>query len=373
MGSGSLAELIAKFKAAIRRALKVVRAFAGTVRPEAPARLPAAPAAHFGEHERLEESKYYPPAPSDNLKLEEELPESYGKTRVVLLVVDPNLLHAYWEVVPDKLQEASQMEDSSQAVLRFYEASGCFDVDVDLRPRNWFVPLWSAGKSYYADLGLRGGDGSFIQLARSNVVHTPQALPTVEVEERFMRVAAPGRRAQIVTPPPYRKPRWPYAPLQPLETVSPAVPAGAGRSGVDLAEVPPSPSAPPRAATDFATPIDFEEILRGKLAEFYALREWHREPLKPEESPVRGPGGPWLAAGFYATPIDAEEILRRKLAEFYALREWHREPLKPEEEPVRGAGGPWPEELYPDLTELAEKQQTMGLSSALLQSGRPQS
>src|SRR5271157_369888 len=370
MASGSLAELIAGFKAAIRRALKGVRAFAGTIRPEAPAKLPAAPAAHFGEQERLEESKYYPPAPSYTLTLEGELPDSYGKTRVVLLVVDSNLVHAYWEVAPDKLQQAkSQMEDSSQAVLRFYEASGCFDVDVDLGPRNWYVPLWSAGKSYYADLGLRGGDGIFVQLARSNVVLTPPALPTVEVGERFMRVASPGGRAEIVPPPPYRKPRWPYAPLQPLETVSPAVPAGDGRSGADLAEVPSSPSAPLRAAAGFATPFDSEEILRAKLAEFYALREWHREPLKPEESPIRGPGGPRPAAGFYATPIDAEEILRRKLAEFYALREWHREPLKPEEEPLRGPGGPWPEELYPDLTELAEKQQTMGLSSALLQSG----
>jgi hypothetical protein len=326
MGSGSLAELVAKLKAAIRRALKVVRAFAGTVRPEAPAKLPAAPAAHFGEHERLEESKYYPPAPSYNLNLEGELPDSYGKTRVVLLVVDPNLVHAYWEVAPDKLQEAkSHMKDSSQAVLRFYEASGCFDVDVDLGPRNWFVPLWSAGKSYYADLGLRGGDGSFVQLARSNVVVTPRALPTVEVGERFMRVVAPGRRAEIVPPPPYRKPRRPHAPLQPLATVSPAVPSGAGPSGADLAEVPPLlHPAPQRAAAGFAKPIDSEEILRGKLAEFYALREWHREPLKPEEAPVRGPGGPW------------------------------------------------PEEHYPDLNELAEKQQTMGLSSALLQGGRPQ-
>src|SRR5208283_277072 len=171
MGSGSLAELIAELKAAIRGVLKGVQAFAPALRPKAPEKLPAAPAAHFGEHERLEEAKYYPPAPSYTLKLEEgELPASYGKTRVVMLVVDPNLVHAYWEVAADKLQEVkSQMEDSSQAVLRFYEASTCFDVDVDLGSGNWYVPLWSAGKSYYADLGFRDLDGSFVQLARSNV------------------------------------------------------------------------------------------------------------------------------------------------------------------------------------------------------------
>src|SRR5271157_467100 len=123
MASGSLAELIAGFKAAIRRALNVVRAFAGTVRPEAPVKLPAAPAAHFGEQERLEESKYYPPAPSDNLKLEGELPESYGKTRVVLLVVDPNLVHAYLELVRcdlpigvDEVRVHHQQDDSRLTV-----------------------------------------------------------------------------------------------------------------------------------------------------------------------------------------------------------------------------------------------------------------
>lgn len=320
MTGGGLAGLIAAVETALRAGLKAVRAFAGTLRPRGLARPQAAPAAHFGEQEELEESKYYPPAPFCTMKLEGELPDSYGKTRVLMLVVDPNLVHAHWEVTPDKLREAkSQMEGSSQPVLRFYDATGCFDVDVDLGSRNWYVPLWSAGESYYADLGLRGEDGSFVQLARSNVVLTPRALPIVEVEERFMRVAAPGRRAEIVPPPPYRKPRRPHAP------VSPEVPAGAGPSGADLAEVPTSPSAPARAAAGFAKPIDSAEILTRKLAAFYALREWHHEPLKPEEAA-----------------------------------------------PVRGPGSPWPEERYPDLTELAEKQQTMGLSSALLQGGRPQ-
>src|SRR5574341_1912919 len=103
MGSGSLAELIAEIEAAVRRVLKAVQAFAGTFRPKAPAQPAAAPSTHLGEYERFEESKYYPGRPSYALKLEEGvLPESYGKTRVVLLVVDPKLVHAYWEVAPEK-------------------------------------------------------------------------------------------------------------------------------------------------------------------------------------------------------------------------------------------------------------------------------
>jgi hypothetical protein len=195
------------------------------------------------------------------LSLEEgELPESYGETRVVLLAVDPNLVHAYWNVAPDKLREAkSRVGESSQAVLRFYEAGARFDVDIDLGPRNWYVPLWSAGKSYYVDLGLRGEGGSFVQLARSNVVHTPRAMPVVEVGERFLSVAAPERRAESVPPAP----------------VSPAVPAGPGPPGAGLAKAPPSS----------------EETLKEKLEEFCALRESGREPLKLEQAPVRAPGG----------------------------------------------------------------------------------
>jgi len=216
---------------------------------------------------------------------EQKLPGTYGKTRAVLLVVGPNLVHAYWEVLPATLRRAKRkLGGPGQPVLRFHEVGGSFDVDVNLGFRNWFVPLWSAGKSYHAVLGLRGGDGGFVQLARSNVVHTPRALPVAEVGERFMRVAAPRRRAPS-------------------------------------AEAPPSPSASPQAAASAPEPVDSTEVLGRKLAEFHALRESRPEPSKSEEAPFRAPGGPSR------------------------------------------------EERYSDLTELAENQQTMGRSSALLPGG----
>lgn len=316
--------MIVEIEASVGRVLKAIRALGRTDAPNEPAKSQAVPVDHFGEHERLEESKYYPPSPSYAPKLEEGgLPESYGGTRVVLLVVNPYLVHAYWEVTPDKLREAQgRIGGSVRAVLRFYESGGNFDVDIDLGPRNWYVPLWSAGKSYHLDLGLRGGDGSFVPVARSNVVHTPRVLPTVEVGERFMRVAARGRRQEI-TPPPYRKPRRPRVPPRQLARIFPAVPAAADRSSADLAE-----------------------------------------PLSPPS------GGSATAAGF-GKHVDSAEILRRKLAELYALREWRPEPSKAENAPVRDhPGAPWPEERNADLTELVEKRQAMGLSSSVLQKGR---
>jgi len=310
----SRARLIAAVEAAVRK-LKAQRPSDGALRPNAPATPLAAPAAHFGEHERLEESKYYPPAPSEASKLEEgELPDSYGKTRVVLLVVDPNLVHSYWEVTPQQLRQAeSQIGESSQPVLRFYGAGESFDVEVDLRSRNWYVPLWSSGKSYYVDLGLRGESGSFARLARSNSVHVPRALPVIEVEERFMRVEAPAQRAETIAPPPYRKPIRPQALRQaPLLRTMPAAAAPYGN---------------PEVMID----------LRGEPA-------------------LQNPG-------------NSSEILRRKLEEFYALRD---EPLKPEEAPATEANGFEAQRHHPDLTELAETHQAMGLSSASLHQGRPE-
>ena len=308
----SSARLIAAVEAAIRK-LKAQRPSGETLGSKAPAQPQAAPAAHFGEHERLEESKYYPPAPSEALRAD-ELPDSYGKTRVVLLVVDPNLVHAYWEVTPREQSEAeSRIGDSSQPVLRFYEAAESFDVEIDLRPRNWYVPLWSSGKSYYVDLGLRGGSGSFARLARSNAVHVPRALPVIEVEERFMRVEAPAQRAEIITPPPYRKPIRPQGLRQsPVLRTMPAAAAPYGN---------------PEVMID----------LRGEPA-------------------LQNPG-------------NSSEILRRKLEEFYALRD---EPLKPEEAPATEANGFEAQRHHPDLTELAETHQAMGLSSASLHQGRPE-
>ena len=110
------------------------------------------------------------------------LPAGYGKTRIVLLPVDPYLVHVYWEVSGSgtgfvkALVEAGALRP--QAILRFHDvtampvggvrAEGSFDVEVGIESRNWYVRLLSPEKSYVVDLGFRGRDGSFHRIARSN-------------------------------------------------------------------------------------------------------------------------------------------------------------------------------------------------------------
>jgi hypothetical protein len=191
------------------------------------------------------------------------LPLSYGRTRLVLLAVDPYRIHAYWEVAPEKLGEAKEQAGEAQAVLRFYKSdktadensvADWFDVEIDLQSRNWYVNLWSAEESYYADLALKANDGTLIRLVRSQVVHMPRTRPAIAIEQHFMKVESTPRHAEIVSPPP----------------------AGLDRPQDARANLAGELEQPP------ARPIDFAEIVREKLRKVYASRQWRRERLEPE-------------------------------------------------------------------------------------------
>jgi len=137
-----------------------------------------------------------------------ELTDRYGRTELVLMVVDPSLLFGYWEVTPESLRQAqhalgTEMQ-GARAVLRFFDISlihfdgtnahHTFDIDIGLEARNWYVHLWTAEKSYCADLGFVSRTGRFHAITRSNVVHTPRAGVSARDEERWMRVRFLRRR-----------------------------------------------------------------------------------------------------------------------------------------------------------------------------------
>ncbi len=116
-------------------------------------------------------------------------PQPFDETRVVLMLVDPYHVHAYWQIRLDHLDSVRAQIGPGGAhlpiVLRFYDitlidfsrqpAHRSFDVQVNGLQNNWYVDLWEDSKSYVADVGLRKPDGSVAALARSNIVHTPRA------------------------------------------------------------------------------------------------------------------------------------------------------------------------------------------------------
>ena len=136
-----------------------------------------------------------------------KLNDSYDETRVVLLPVDPYLVHVYWKIASDQLEKAKQGLGSdygrSRAALRFYDvtnvvfdgtnACSFFDVNVDLQSKNWYVNLQSPERSYFVELGLKAEDGIFFPFARSDIVETPCDRPATKGDERYMIVAENGK------------------------------------------------------------------------------------------------------------------------------------------------------------------------------------
>jgi hypothetical protein len=137
-----------------------------------------------------------------------DIPDRYGRTELVLMVVDPFHLFAYWEVTPESFQDAQDAlgaeMDGARAVIRFYDISlihfdgtnahHTWDIDIGLEARGWYVPVWTAEKSYCADLGFVARTGRFHAISRSNVIHTPRSGVSISTDERWMRVKFVRRR-----------------------------------------------------------------------------------------------------------------------------------------------------------------------------------
>lgn len=128
------------------------------------------------------------PAASDSAQ--HELPQTYGRSRVVAMAVDPYHVHVYWEVTDgDVLHATEQLRRAGQAkapwVLRFCDftgakggnaAHGHFDIPIQLGARSWYVDLWEGNKTYVVELGA-GGGSRFVAVCRSPRLYVPPAEP----------------------------------------------------------------------------------------------------------------------------------------------------------------------------------------------------
>jgi hypothetical protein len=189
-----------------------------------------------------------------------------GKMQLVLLVVDPYLVHAYWEISPE-IREAINLAGKTKGVLRFYrdgERAGedmfhqSFDIEIDLQSGNWYVRLWNPEESLCADLALKRDDGTLLTLARSQVVHMPRVRPATAIDQHFMRVETTERRADIVPPPPVEH---------------------------DPARV----SASEPHMGPIIRPINSAEIVRELLKNVYASVQWSPSRREPEGEEISTP------------------------------------------------------------------------------------
>jgi len=110
-----------------------------------------------------------------------ELPDSYGETRVVLMVRDPEWLFAYWDVGEshwrDVVRNYGELAASRDNItLRVFEMSdqmGFFDINVGGMARDWHIRVGKSQTPFYCQLGIKYKH-EFIPLAVSNTVVTPR-------------------------------------------------------------------------------------------------------------------------------------------------------------------------------------------------------
>jgi hypothetical protein len=212
-----------------------------------------------------------PPAVSSPTE-PQELPTSYGVTRLTLMEVDPFHVHAYWEVTPQDRDAAVKWLGRKKAgaawVLRFYDvtlinfdgtnAHSHFDVGVNLASGNWYVDLWAAEKSYCVELGMRTGQGQFHAVCRSNVLHTARASVSSLYQPKLMKVKAGYKSVQQIP-----EPRPTTARHE-----SPTVRSAPAKQTPRAALKPPRKTAPHQEAAFAEVTIRalYAEFLKGRIA-----------------------------------------------------------------------------------------------------------
>jgi hypothetical protein len=151
--------------------------------------------------ETIGRSKFEIGIPTRDLsaKMPKNLPNGYGKDRIVAMVRDPFWLHAYWELTHQSVQraEAALGQDwhGAKPILRLCDVSSADttstaesvvrDIEIHGGCNNWYIEVSQPPKSYRVDIGYVSKRGQFYVLARSNVVCTPRAGVSDTIDENW--------------------------------------------------------------------------------------------------------------------------------------------------------------------------------------------
>jgi hypothetical protein len=198
------------------------------------------------EEERIESAKYQPRQMPARVFEEERFlfPDTYGVSRVRLLIKDPEWLFAHWDVDPALISSlrtslGERATALSRLTLRISDVENG-GVSIILLPegsRSWYVRTDSARRSYRAELGLTLPSGEFRKVAESNTVTSPRTGPS---DRKAERVLSYGEARHITAAAAFA------AGAEERHSSSEAGPWSAPPQGVALSVEPPQP---PSAAT----------------------------------------------------------------------------------------------------------------------------
>jgi hypothetical protein len=149
--------------------------------------------------DRVSEAKYYTGPLLATSPAHGELPQGYNDDKIIIMMRDPFVAYAYWEMTPARLErEKSWFGWSSKLCVRIYDitgvqfdgrnAVGFYDQEIFDRSGSWYFDLGRPSHSFCADLGLLSPEGRFLTIARSNYITMPQDTVSEVIDEEWMLV-----------------------------------------------------------------------------------------------------------------------------------------------------------------------------------------
>lgn len=120
----------------------------------------------------------------------DDLPFSYGETKLVLLVRDPYWAYSYWDFSPETWNwiQAKLSEDQTlKPLVRIHDLDSkhSWDLLISLEAKNWYLHLGIPDRRYAAELGLGDGNSRFYLIVRSNEVRTPRDSPSERIDPEW--------------------------------------------------------------------------------------------------------------------------------------------------------------------------------------------
>ncbi len=121
-----------------------------------------------------------------------DIPDSYDKTRIAMMVRDPYWLFTYWEISRESFGELERSLGSRwsgcRLVLRVYDRTageGYFDIETGYHSRSWYINV-SPARLYQTAIGIMTPEGKFIEIASSNISGTPRVSVSDLVDDKWI-------------------------------------------------------------------------------------------------------------------------------------------------------------------------------------------
>jgi hypothetical protein len=143
---------------------------------------------------------------------EQEIPQDYNDTKVVLMVRDPYWLYSYWGVSQETrnwISGAIKPWEEISLVLRVYDITNCnfdgsnsnyfFDININPGTNNWYIHVGGPNRAFCVDLGFIQDNGNFYTIARSNIVNTPRDNVSEVIDEEWMVIESDFRKLYQLT------------------------------------------------------------------------------------------------------------------------------------------------------------------------------